>query len=266
MTVAESLHASPTEAAQALATAVGKSLTAALAVRGRASLVVSGGRSPIEFLHCLRDAALDWSRVWITLADERWLPDSDPDSNAGLVQQHLLQGAAAAAHFVPLWNGAATPAAAIAERSAALAALARPFDAVVLGMGEDGHTASLFPGATGLAAALDPAGTALLAAIDPPTAPHPRLSLTIAALLGSRHIHLPLAGATKRAVYTRALADCDPLRLPVAAVLCQSAVPVTVYLSNERVQNAHKAEHRNRSDGRTANGENSTCVRNNPLI
>ena len=231
MAVDERVFATPRQAAQALADTIARALAAALQVREHASLVVSGGRSPIEFLHCLRDAALDWSRVWISLADERWLPDSDPNSNAGLVQQHLLQDAAAAAHFVPLWNGAATPAAAIVERSVALTSLPRPFDAVVLGMGEDGHTASLFPGATGLAAALDPAGTALLAAIDPLTAPHPRLSLTIAALLDSRHIHLPLAGATKRAVYTRALADCDPLRLPVAAVLCQSAVPVTAYLS-----------------------------------
>lgn len=231
MAVRERQFSSSSDAAQALADAIAQALTAALDARGRASLVVSGGRSPIEFFHRLRGAALDWSRVWITLADERWVPDTDPDSNARLLKQHLLQGAAAAAHFVPLWNGAATPAAAITERSAALASLPRPFDAVVLGMGEDAHTASLFPGAAGLAVALDPAGTALLAAIAPPAAPHPRLSLTLAALLGSRHIHLPLTGATKRAVYTRALADCDPLRLPVAAVLCQSTVPVTAYLS-----------------------------------
>jgi len=231
MAVRERQFSSSSDAAQALADAVSSALAAALDARGRASLVVSGGRSPIAFFHCLREAAVDWSGVWITLADERWLPPTDPDSNAGLVEQHLLQGAAAAARFVPLWNGAATPAAAITERTAALAALPRPFDAVVLGMGEDGHTASLFPGAAGVEAALNPAGTALLAAINPPAAPHPRLSLTIAALLGSRHIYLPLAGATKRAVYTRALADCDPLRLPVAAVLCQSAAPVTVYLT-----------------------------------
>jgi len=231
MAVQERQFSSSSDAAQALADAVSSTLAAALDARGRASLVVSGGRSPIAFFHCLREAAVDWSGVWITLADERWLPPTDPDSNAGLVEQHLLQGAAAAARFVPLWNGAATPAAAITERSAALAAPPQPFDAVVLGMGEDGHTASLFPGAAGVEAALNPAGTALLAAINPPAAPHPRLSLTIAALLGSRHIYLPLAGATKRAVYTRALADCDPLRLPVAAVLCQSAAPVTVYLT-----------------------------------
>ena len=231
MAVQERPFSSSSDAAQALADTIAQALTAALDMRGHASLVVSGGRSPIDFFHRLRGAALDWSRVWITLADERWLPDSDPASNAGLLRQHLLQGTASAAHFVPLWNNAATPAAAITERTAALASLPRPFDAMVLGMGEDGHTASLFPGAAGLAGALDPASTARLAAIDPPAAPHRRLSLTLSALLASRHIHLPLAGTAKRAVYTRALADCDPLRLPVAAVLCQSAVPVTVYLS-----------------------------------
>ncbi|ANX05249.1 6-phosphogluconolactonase [Immundisolibacter cernigliae] len=231
MAVQERQFSSPSEAAAALADAVSASLATALAARERASLVVSGGRSPIGFFQCLCDAELDWSQVWITLADERWVPDDHPDSNAALLRQHLLQGAAAAAHFVPLWNGAATPAAAIAERTAALAQLPQPFDSVVLGMGEDGHTASLFPGAPGLAAALDPAGTALLAAIDPPAAPHPRLSLTLKALLGCRHIHLPLAGASKRAVYARALAQCDPLQLPISAVLCQSGVPVTVYLA-----------------------------------
>lgn len=231
MAVQERQFSSPSEATATLTDAVSASLAAALAARERASLVVSGGRSPIGFFHCLRDADLDWSRVWITLADERWVPDEHPDSNAALVRQHLLQGPAAAAHFVPLWNGAAAPAAAIAERTAALAQLPQPFDIVVLGMGEDGHTASLFPGAPGLAAALDPAGAALLAAIDPPAAPHPRLSLTLRALLGCRHIHLPLAGASKRAVYARALAQRDPLQLPISAVLCQSDVPVTVYLT-----------------------------------
>jgi 6-phosphogluconolactonase len=231
MAVQERQFSSPSEAAAALADAVSASLAAALAARERASLVVSGGRSPIGFFQCLREATIDWSRVVVTLADERWVPPTHPDSNARLVAVHLLQGAAAAARFVPLWNGAPTPAAAIAERTAALAELPRPFDALVLGMGEDGHTASLFPAAAGLAAALDSHGKAQLVAIDPPAAPHPRLSLTLAALLDSRRIHLPLGGAAKHAVYRRAKADCDPLRLPVAAVLCQSGTPVTVYLS-----------------------------------
>lgn len=231
MAVDELAFASAADAAQALAGAVAADLAAALAVRPRASLVVSGGRSPIAFFEHLREAALDWWRVVVTLADERWVPPEHADSNAGLVAGHLLQHAAAAAQFLPLWNGALTPAQAMAERSAALAALPRPIDALVLGMGEDGHTASLFPGAPGLAEALDPHHTALLAAIDPPAAPHPRLSLTLTALLDSRRIHLPLGGAAKHAVYRRALASGDCAQWPIAAVLCQQQVPVRVYLA-----------------------------------
>lgn len=231
MAVEERAFASASDAAQALADAVAADLATALAERPRASLVVSGGRSPIAFFERLREAALDWSRVVVTLADERWVPPEHPDSNARLVAEHLLQGKAAAALFVPLWNGAEKPTEAIAERTAALAALPRPIDALVLGMGEDGHTASLFPGAAGLASALDPRGTALLAAIDPPTAAHPRLSLTLAALLDSRRIHLPLGGAAKHAVYRRALASGDSTQWPIAAVLCQPRVPVSFYLA-----------------------------------
>lgn len=231
MVVLEREYASAAAAAQALADAVAADLDTALRERPRASLVVSGGRSPIAFFECLRGAALDWSRVVITLADERWVPPEHADSNARLVTEHLLQGTAAAARFVPLWNGAPTPADAIAERSAALAALPRPVDALVLGMGEDGHTASLFPGAAGLAAAIDPQAAALLVAIDPPAAPHPRLSLTLAALLDSRQIHLPVVGTVKRAIYRQALVGGDATRWPIAAVLNQQQVPVHVYLA-----------------------------------
>ena len=232
MAVEERAFATPSAAAQALAETVTLDLVDALDARPRASLVVSGGRSPIALFEALRDAALDWARVSITLADERWVPPEHADSNARLVAEHLLQGAAAAARFVPLWNGAPTPADALAERSAAIAALPRPFDSVVLGMGEDGHTASLFPGAAGLAAAIDPQGEALLAGIDPLTAPHPRLSLTLGALLHSRRIHLPLAGAAKHAIYRRARVSGDSTQWPIAAVLCQQQVPVRVYLAD----------------------------------
>ncbi|WP_440940488.1 6-phosphogluconolactonase [Immundisolibacter sp.] len=231
MAVREHAFVSAQEAVRALATAVAAQLDTALKARPRASLVVSGGRSPIGFFHALREMPLDWARVRVSLADERWLPPQHPDSNAHLVAEHLLQGAAAAAQFVPLWNGAPSPAPAIAERQQALGVLPRPFDAVVLGMGEDGHTASLFPGAAGVEAALDPAGTDTLVAIDPPDAPYPRLSLTLAALLDSRQIYLPLNGARKQAVYRQARGECEPLRLPVAAVVCQAKVPVSVFLA-----------------------------------
>lgn len=231
MPVEERAFASAGEAAQALADAVAADLAAALRARPAASLVVSGGRSPVAFFELLRQAPLDWGRVSITLVDERWVPPEHADSNARLVAEHLLQGPAATARFVSLWNGAPTPADAVPERSAVIVALPRPFDAVVLGMGEDGHTASLFPGMAGLDAALDPTFDALLVATVPPTAAHARVSFTLRALLDSRRIYLPLGGAAKQAVYREALATRDARRWPIAAVLSQATVPVQVFLS-----------------------------------
>lgn len=202
----------------------------ALKERRRATLAVSGGRSPIAMFRALGRMPLAWDQVSITLVDERWVPADAPDSNERLVREHLLAGPAAAARFVGLKADAPTPALAIARQTAALDALL-PFDVVILGMGDDGHTASLFPGAAGLAAALDTTRPALLAAIEPPAAPHARLSLTLRGVLASRHIVLPIAGPQKRAVYQRAAHGASPLELPIAAVLRQHAVPVEVFLA-----------------------------------
>jgi 6-phosphogluconolactonase len=155
--------------------------------------------------------------VVVTLSDERCVPPGDAASNQKLVRERLLVGAAAKAHLIPLWP--------LPER-AALEAIA-PFDAVMLGMGEDGHIASLIPGDPGLAAAMDPQGQALLADVpaglgSPPLA---RVTLTLKALLSARAIFLLTAGGAKREVLERALAGED---LPVRALLKQTTVPVRV--------------------------------------
>ena len=136
-------------------------LSAAVEERGSASLVVSGGRTPEALFQRLSRAEIPWSKVTVTLADERWVPESDPDSNAALVKRTLLQGRAAEARFLPLYGGEETPEAGQAACEQRLEEIERPFDLVLLGMGEDGHTASLFPGAETLQAALDPEGTGL---------------------------------------------------------------------------------------------------------
>jgi len=218
-------------ATEALAAAIIERLRAALAERGAASLVVSGGKSPVPLFALLRVAALDWSKVWITLADERWVDPSSPDSNEHLLREHLLRDAAASARFVPLKSPFAQVTEGLAASTAALAAVPRPFDVVVLGMGEDGHTASLFPGAEGLAAALALDNPAPLAAITPLTAPHPRITLTLAALLDARCLMLPLSGATKLAVYQQARETPDAQQWPISAVLSQPQTPVEVWLS-----------------------------------
>lgn len=212
----------------ALAVEVARILTAAIGSRGRASLVVSGGKSPIGFFESLRTQQLDWARVSITLADERWVAPSDADSNEKLVRDHLLKEAAAAAHFSGLKNAAATPELGAAEAWRSVARIARPFDVVILGMGDDGHTASLFPHSPNLSAAIDPAAAPACIGMVAPTQPAARMSLNLAALLDSRSIVLLLNGDAKWQVYEAATGPGPVADMPVRAVLRQHHTPVAV--------------------------------------
>lgn len=219
---------SPTLVA-ALAGQVADLLRDGIRERGEASLVVSGGSTPVPFFAALSALALDWKQVAVTLADERWVDPTDADSNERLVRQHLLQNQAAAARFVGLKNEALSAIQGEKECEDRLALLPRPFDVLILGMGNDGHTASLFPQATRLSEALNMDSGMLCLAITPPAAPHERMSLTLPALLQSRQIILHLVGPGKRAVYERALADGPVAEMPIRAVLGQTAAPVTVF-------------------------------------
>ncbi len=228
---AEYLFETSEQLATALALSIADDLRAAIAARGKASLVVSGGRTPAQMFAALAQQDLAWNKVWITLADERWVDAHHADSNEALVRRTLLQHHAAAAHFVPLKNSALTAKAGEAECEKKLAAMPRPFDVVVLGMGDDGHFASLFPQAPQLSNGLDPANKHLCIAVDPITAPHARMSLTLSALLASRRIVMQLVGEGKWQVYQRALQDGAEKTLPIRSVLQQTKTPVEVYFS-----------------------------------
>ncbi len=216
--------------AAALAERVAERLRAALAERGTAVLAVSGGSTPKDFFGRLSRETLDWARVQITLVDERWVADTDERSNARLVQATLLQHAAAAAQFIPLYTGDATPEAGLATADARIAALPLPFDAVVLGMGDDGHTASFFPGGDHLAEALDLDNRARVLPMHAPDAGEPRITLTLSTLLQTRALYLLVTGEKKRDLLADARLGLGAARdYPVRAVLTQQRVPVVVY-------------------------------------
>ncbi len=204
-------------------------LAEAIAARKSASLVVPGGRTPGLVFQALRNEAVDWSNVWVTLTDERWVETTSPDSNERLVRETLLQDAAVAAHFIGLKNPAPTPEAGAEWASRALTRAPRPFDVVLLGMGEDGHVASLFPGSMALARALDASAPAGCIAVNALTAPHARLSLNLSALLDARRIVLHIEGEAKWQVYMRARTRGPSAELPVRAILQQKETPVDVF-------------------------------------
>jgi len=212
-----------------LSARIAAQLTDALRRRPTASLVVSGGRTPYPMYSRLAGHALDWSRVQVTLADERWVATDQPDSNEYQVRASLLRERAAAAHFVGLKNGASAPAEGAAAAWAALEGIVRPFDAVVLGMGEDGHVASLFPAGPELRTGLDAQARPACIATQPAAAAYPRLSLNLAALLQSRRIYIQIIGAQKRRVYEQARAAGPATDMPIRAIVRQSGVPVEVH-------------------------------------
>jgi len=208
------------DSAQALQAEVARDIAAqlvnAITVRGRAGLLVSGGHSPAGLFEQLRAQPLDWSRVSIALVDERWVEPTDPGSNERMVREALLRDRAAAARFFGLKNSAPSPDLGAAAAWSASAHIPRPVDVAVLGMGDDGHTASLFPGSPNLTRALDP------------EAPHARLSLNLRALLDSRRILLHILGEAKLRTFDAASGPGPVEQMPVRAVLRQDRVPVDV--------------------------------------
>ncbi|WP_137936056.1 6-phosphogluconolactonase [Chitinivorax sp. B] len=227
MAVIEHLFDSPSELDQALATRVGNVLRDAVAVRGQASLAVSGGRTPLGFFKALSQAALPWSQITITLVDERWVGADHSDSNAKLVQDNLLQHAASVARFIPMKNAEPSPEAGLSALTQAYAAAPFPFDAIILGMGDDGHTASLFPDADELAHGLS--SQALLCTVNPKHAPHPRMSLTAHSISQARHLFLHISGAKKREVFDQAQQAGPIEALPIRFAIQQNKVPLHVY-------------------------------------
>lgn len=220
------VHETAEEAALATAEAIADWLAAGLAESERAVFVGTGGSTPGPVYDLLSTLPIPWEQVSVTLSDERWVPPTSPESNERQLRERLMVGEAAAARFVPLWSDAPT-----AEDAAEAAELAVedlfPADVVLLGMGEDGHIASLFPGSPVLEEGLDPLGGSLVIAV-PVGAPAPtieRLSLTLYALRQAFLILVLIRGEAKR----RIIEDRDDL--PIHALFRASDMPVRVLWS-----------------------------------
>ena len=216
--------ADPRVLADAASSAIAEALSQAVAARGRALFIATGGRTAGPVHDRLAAAPLDWGSNVVSLTDERWVGSGDPESNEGLIRDRLLYGPAARARFVPLKGAAATPEAAAREASAKLAELGAP-DVVLLGMGEDGHIASLFPRNPALAEGLAPGAPPCIAAPRGERSPPPqaRLSLSAPWIAAARAIVLLIVGSEKLKVIEQALAGTDEQEFPVRAVLRPSA-------------------------------------------
>jgi 6-phosphogluconolactonase len=209
--------------AQAASLAIEHALSHAVAARGHALFIATGGRTPGAVYDCLAAAPVDWSKVVVSLTDERWVGSGDPESNEGLIRDRLLRGRASHARFVPLKGEAPTPEAAAREASARLAELGAP-DALLLGMGEDGHVASLFPRNTALAKGLAAQAPPCIAAPKGERGPPPqaRLSLSARWLAAAGCAVLLITGARKLEVIEQALAGSNAEEFPVRAILQQA--------------------------------------------
>lgn len=188
-----------------------------LAAKGKASIAVPGGTTPGPMLTLLGGVELDWEKITVTLTDERWVPPTSDRSNQKLLAETLFSGAGAAARFVPLYGGTSEPSLSIDNIITGLKQIALPLDIAVLGMGDDMHTASLFPGSVGLEQALAPDAPAAVA-VTVAGAEEARITLS-APVLSAAERHIMIAGNGKRMALERALEADDPRVAPVLSVL-----------------------------------------------
>ena len=218
------------EWAEACAARLADALAAAIVDGGRAVFAGSGGSTPTPIYRRLAGAGLDWSRVVVTLIDERYVPETSPESNAALLKQTLLTGPAAAARFVPLFQPAVTVDRAAALAAHALSAEGGKLDAVLLGMGEDGHICSMFPNSPTLRTLLSPALKPTVLGVphgrDGAAPSLERLTINLPYLMTARRVVLAINGAAKRDVFEREAAG-DPAIQPIAALIA-ARVPLDV--------------------------------------
>jgi len=213
----------------ALANNVAELLSIALRKKGKASLAVSGGSTPKGFFNALSNKDIDWQNVTITLADERWVEFGSEASNTRLVHENLLKNKASVANFFHLKQEGELNQDTLVQLNTDAKAGLLPLDVLILGMGEDGHTASLFPCSEQISAALALDNSTALMKVVPQTAPHDRITFTYAHLAQSESVILHVCGQGKKDVLEKALASNNQKEMPIRAFLQNPDINTQVY-------------------------------------
>lgn len=224
MTIEERKFSSLEYAASELANEIANTLREAIRIRGNAILAVSGGRTPVKVFKYLQQKKLYWNHITITLTDERWVPLDHPESNEKLVRSYLLKYLPKETTFIPLFSGEGSLDADVVSCESRLKKLSLPFDAVYLGMGSDGHFASLFPGDKALTVS-----DSLCVAVGATKSRLARISLTAKTIIDSRKIYLLFSGEDKHSVYEKAKIHGSYNEIPLRLILSQEDLPAVVF-------------------------------------
>lgn len=221
-----------TELNQVFAREIADKLQAGIDSIGSASLLISGGSTPRPMFAVLSEIDIPWDKVNIALVDDRWVATDDAASNEKMANEALLINKASKANFVGMKTSEQDAFKAEQAVTEKLAHIQQPFDVVILGMGEDGHTASIFPCCEQLDEAL--ATDKTIMATQPTTAPHQRMTFTKSALLNSKQLYLHLVGESKETVLNEVTDGEDEKLAPIRAFLNQTRVPMTVMLAKQK--------------------------------
>ena len=207
---------------------IGQLLTQSITENGCASIAVSGGRSPIGLFEELSKINLNWSKVELTLVDERWIDAKNKDSNELLVRKYLIKNEATQIKFFPIKNIANSAKEGQLLYEQVLQQIKLPFDVIVLGMGDDGHTASLFPCCKELSQAMDPNNQQKCIVTKPKNAPYVRISLTFSTISKAKNLILHMRGSSKLHTFELAMTLKDAKKMPIYAFTEQ---PLEIYWS-----------------------------------
>lgn len=214
---------------QELSNNIIKNLQDAIEQKNHATLIVSGGSTPKPLFEKLRQSKIEWKKVTIGLCDERWVEPTHKDSNENFVKTYLLQDEAKEAKFVGMYIDKIDIKEADIRCTQNIRESLYPFDVLILGLGEDAHTASLFPDNPKLEKAFDLNNKDLCIDIQPKDAPHKRMSLTLSAILSASHLYLHFEGKSKLSVYQKAINSKDLYKMPIGSILHQEKKAVEVY-------------------------------------